>query len=271
MAPFLAAVVQMTSTPDVEANWESARTLIEQAAAQGAKLVATPENTNFLGSHEAKAQRAEPRDGTTCRRFADLARHLEIFLLLGSFNERGAKAGRCYNTSMVFSPSGECLGAYRKIHLFDVDLSSAVCFVESATVQPGDDPCVVRSDLAVLGLTICYDLRFPELYRHLVSSGAEILTVPSAFTCPTGRDHWLPLLQARAIENQCFVLAPGQVGHHEGSGGRQTYGHSVILDPWGDILAMADDGPGIALAEIDLERLRELRSSMPVLEHRRLA
>lgn len=270
MSRFTAAVVQMTSSPDVEANWQVAQSLVEQAAAQGANLVATPENTNFLGSHEAKAQQAESLDGPTCRRFSNLARRLGIHLLLGSFNERGNGDGRCYNASVLFDPSGQRLAFYRKIHLFDVDLSDEVRFVESATVQPGDTPCVVPSELGTFGLSICYDLRFPELYRKLVVSGAEILAVPSAFTCPTGRAHWLPLLQARAIENQCFVLAPAQVGEHPDSGGRKTYGHSVILDPWGDVLALIEDGPGVALAEIDLGRLQELRRSMPVLQHRRL-
>lgn len=270
MNAYTAAVVQMTSSPDVEANWRDARSLVEQAADRGAQFVATPENTNFLGSHEAKAAQAESLDGPTCRRFSDLAKRLGIHLLLGSFNERGRGDGRCYNTSVLFGPDGKRLAFYRKIHLFDVDLSTEVRFVESATVEPGDTPCIVPSELGTFGLSICYDLRFPELYRRHVAAGAEILTVPSAFTCPTGRAHWLTLLRARAIENQCFVLAPAQVGEHPNSGGRTTYGHSVIIDPWGEVLALLEDGSGIALAEIDLAQLHELRRSMPVLTHRRL-
>ena len=268
---FLAAVVQLTSTADTDANWKNAASLVEQAATAGAQFVATPENTNFLGSHEEKARRAEPLDGPTCHDFSALAKQLEIYLLLGSFNERGPTPQRCYNTSVLFGPAGERLAVYRKIHLFDVDLSSQVRFVESASVVHGSEVQTVHTPLATLGFSICYDLRFPELYRQLARSGAEILMVPSAFTVPTGRAHWQILLQARAIENQCFVMAPAQVGTHDDEGLRETYGHSLVIDPWGDVIASIErDEPGFALAEIDLERLRDLRRKMPVSEHRRL-
>lgn len=271
MSSFLAAVVQLTSTEDTEANWQITRSLVEEAAAAGARLVATPENTNFLGSHREKARRAETADGPTCIRFAELARRLGIHLLLGSFNEICDEPGRCFNTSVLFAPDGRRLGSYRKIHLFDVDLPPDVCFVESATVARGSEPCTLRTELATLGLSICYDLRFPELYRQLVTSGAEILTVPSAFTRPTGEAHWATLLRARAIESQCFVLAPAQVGRHDPEGQRETHGHSLIIDPWGEVLAeVEDDAPAVALATLDFDRLHQLRRSMPVLEHRRL-
>jgi predicted amidohydrolase len=267
---FLAAVVQMTSTSDEAGNWESARALVESAAARGAQLVATPENTNYLGPHAEKVRRAEALDGPTCGRFADLARRLGIHLLLGSFNEAAGDQARCANTSVLFAPDGAVLATYRKIHLFDVDASDELRFVESATVVPGEETVVVETPLCRLGLSICYDLRFPELYRRLAAAGAEVLAVPSAFTLTTGKDHWEPLLRARAIENQCYVLAPAQHGRHDDGGLRESWGHAMIVDPWGQVVACASDGPGVALAEIDLERLERVRRAMPVASHRRL-
>lgn len=266
---FLAAAVQLTSTSDEAANWESARALVERAAALGARFVATPENTNYLGPHEEKVRRAEPLDGPAVGRFAELARRLGIHLLLGSFNERSDEPGRCYNTSVLFGPGGAVLATYRKIHLFDVDIPE-VRFAESATCKPGEEPVVVDTPLGRLGLSICYDLRFPELYRRLVAQGAEILLIPSAFTLATGKDHWEPLLRARAIENQCYVVAPAQHGKHDDGGLRESWGHAMIADPWGQPVAVASDGPGLALAEIDLERVARIRRSMPVARHRRL-
>jgi predicted amidohydrolase len=267
---FLAAVVQLTSTSDAEANWRSADFLVRKAAARGAALVATPENTNYLGPHEEKVRRAEGLDGETCRRFAALARELRIHLLLGSFNERSPVAGHCYNTSVLFGPEGTQLATYRKIHLFDVAVAPDVVFQESATVEPGDAPVVADTPLGRLGLSICYDLRFPELYRELVRRGAELLAVPSAFTLTTGKDHWEPLLRARAIENQCYLLAPAQHGRHDDGGLRQSWGHAMIIDPWGHVVALAADGPGIAVAEVDRGRLRSVREHLPALAHRRL-
>jgi predicted amidohydrolase len=268
--PFLAAVVQMTSTSDSEANWRSARGLIERAASRGAVLVATPENSNFLGPHDQKAARAETLDGETCGRFAELAGRLGIHLLLGSFNERSDEPARCHNTSVLFGPDGDRLAVYRKIHLFDVDVDSTVRFAESATVKPGAEIVVAETPLARLGMSICYDLRFPELFRGLVDAGAELVSIPSAFTLTTGKDHWEVLMRARAIETQCFVIAPAQHGRHDDKGLRRTYGHSMIVDPWGHVVARCPDGPGVALAEVDLERVREVRRGMPVADHRRL-
>ncbi len=270
MSTFLAAVIQLSSTSDAEANWEGARRLVERAAVQGARLVATPENTNYLGPHAEKVRRAEPLDGPTCSRFAELARRLGIHLLLGSFNERSDEPARCHNTSVLFGPDGGRLAVYRKIHLFDVDVSEEVRFQESATVKGGTEVVVAVTPLARIGLSVCYDLRFAELYRRLVERGAEVLAIPSAFTLTTGRDHWHPLLSARAIENQCYVLAPAQHGRHDDEGLRESYGHAMIVDPWGHMVAMASDGPGVALAEIDLGRVRAVRRAMPVAGHRRL-
>jgi predicted amidohydrolase len=267
---FLAAAVQLTSTSDEQANWESARALIERAAASGARFVATPENTNYLGPHEEKVRRAEPLDGPTVRRFADLARGLGIHLLLGSFNEKSDEANRCYNTSVFFGPDGSILGTYRKIHLFDVDVPGGVRFSESATCKPGEVTAVVDTELGRFGLSICYDLRFAELYRQLADQGADILMIPSAFTLATGKDHWEPLIRARAIENQCWVMAPAQHGKHDDQGLSHTWGHAMIVDPWGLPVATASDGPGIALAEIELGRVEKVRQAIPVRQHRRL-
>ena len=266
---FLAAAVQLTSTSDTEANWASARDLIERAAHHGAQLVATPENTNYLGPHLQKVQQAEDLEGPTCTLFSELAGGLGIHVLLGSFNERG-DASRCYNTSVLFGPQGQRLAVYRKMHLFDVDVSPEVSFTESATVIPGAEPLVVPTALGQLGLTVCYDLRFPELYVQLVKDGAEILTVPSAFTMMTGKDHWYPLLRARAIESQAYVIAPAQCGRHDDEGIRHSYGHSLIIDPWGQVVAAAAEGPGLALAEVDLETVARTRAAMPIQSHRRL-
>lgn len=267
---FQAAVVQLTSTSRQDENLEEAARLIREAAGRGARLIATPENTNFLGPHEAKVERAETLEGPTCTLFSELARETASYLLLGSFNERSPDPRRCFNTSVLFAPDGEILAHYRKIHLFDVDVASDVRFEESATVVAGDRVAVVATPLAQLGLSICYDLRFPELYQELVEGGAEMLAVPSAFTARTGKDHWHPLLRARAIETQCFVLAPAQSGVHDDNGYRETYGHSLIVDPWGQILASVAEGPGLAVADIDLGRLERIRRSMPVQQHRRL-
>jgi predicted amidohydrolase len=267
---FLAAAVQLTSTSDERANWEMAEGLVARAAASGARFVATPENTNYLGPHEEKVRRAEPLEGPTCRRFGALARRLGIHLLLGSYNEKSDDPGRCYNTSVFFAPDGETLAVYRKIHLFDVDVPNGVRFSESLTCLPGEGTTVVATPLGRFGLSICYDLRFGELYRRLVDEGAEIVMIPSAFTLATGKDHWEPLVRARAIETQCYVVAPAQQGKHDDGGLAQTWGHAMIVDPWGIPLATASDGPGLALAEIDLERVARVRQAIPVGSHRRL-
>ena len=273
---FLAAVVQLNSSSDAEASSGEAEALVRKAAARGAALVATPENTNYLGPHEEKVRLAEGLDGPTCSRFAALARELGIHLLLGSFNERAAigdgepPAARCHNTSVLFGPDGGVLAVYRKIHLFDVAVPPDVVFQESATVVAGSEAVLAETPLAWIGLSICYDLRFPELYRALVENGAEILAVPSAFTLATGKDHWEPLLRARAIENQAWVLAPAQHGRHDDGGLRQSWGHAMIVDPWGEVVAQVSDGPGIAVAEIDLARQRAIRERLPALAHRRM-
>jgi predicted amidohydrolase len=186
--------------------------------------------------------------------------------LVGSVAER-FDATHCYNTSLLFSPEGDLLAYYRKIHLFDIDIPGGPRFQESATIRPGAEVVVVPTALGQLGLSICYDLRFPLLTQRLVEKGAEILMVPSAFTLQTGKDHWHPLLRARAIESQCYLMAPAQEGPHDSGGLRHSYGHSLIIDPWGTVLAECGEGPGLCLAEIDLERVRKIRRAIPVRQH----
>lgn len=267
---FRAAVVQLSSGADVEANWRGVETLVRAAAAEGARFIATPENTPFLGPHSEKVRRAEPLDGPTCRRTAELAAELGIFLLLGSFAERSQDPERCYNTSVLFGPDGRRRAAYRKIHLFDVDVSPQVRFQESATVLPGADSVVVDTEIGRVGMSVCYDLRFPGLYQKLRQQGADLITIPSAFTAVTGRDHWHVLVRARAIETQCFVLAPAQQGRHDDEGLRESYGHSLIVDPWGAVIAEAEmEAPGFVVAEIDGERTARVRRQIPAAEHAR--
>ncbi len=266
---YLAAVVQLTSTSDAVGSMASADALVRRAARYGATFVATPEATNYLGPHDEKVRLAETLDGPTPTHFSALAAELGIHLLLGSFNERSEDSARCHNTSVLFAPDGSRVAHYRKIHLFDVDHSQAVRFLESDTTAPGVAPMVAHTDVGRIGMSICYDLRFPGLYQACRDQGAEVLTVPSAFTLTTGKDHWQTLLRSRAIENQAYVLAPGQVGHHDDGGLRDSWGHSMIIDPWGDVVGCAPDGPGLALAEIDLQRVAAVRRGMPVHQHRR--
>ncbi|MFT4622863.1 MAG: putative amidohydrolase [Myxococcota bacterium] len=267
---FLAAAVQLTSTSDEATNLSVAQALIRRAAGFGATLVVTPEQTNYLGPHAEKVRRAQPIDGPLVQGFCDLARELSITLVLGSFNEASDEPSRCYNTSVAIGPDGKLIAAYRKIHLFDVDHSDTVRFRESSTCKPGTEPVVAETAVGQIGMSICYDLRFPELYRHYVDHGATLLTVPSAFTLTTGKDHWHALLRARAIETQCYVIAPGQHGHHDDGGLRESYGHSMIIDPWGQIIGMCPDGDGLALAEVDPRRTQRIRAGMPLAQHRRL-
>jgi deaminated glutathione amidase len=270
MASVLAAVVQVTSGADLEHNLDRCRSLIEEAAGMGAKLVVLPENFAFLGEHEtAKMAVAEavPGDGRILATMRQLARDRQVDLVLGGMPE-AVSATHVHNTSVYLDARGEIRGIYRKIHLFDVAIPDGAVYRESASVKPGDATVVVDGDVGKVGLTICYDLRFPELYRTLVQKGARILTVPAAFTLHTGRDHWHPLLRARAIENLAFVLAAAQFGRHNAK--RVTFGHACIVDPWGHVLAEVGDREGVAVAELDFDYQDRLRRELPALEHRRL-
>jgi len=260
------AVCQLNSRDDRELNTEIARTLLSQAAAGGADLALLPEYTDYLGPARG-APAAGPVDGEYPLAFADAARELGMWVHLGSFHEAGP-AGRTYNTSLLFDRAGTLAASYRKIHLYDVEIPGRVSFHESASIEPGVDPVVVDVEGISVGLSICYDLRFPELYRVLADRGARVLVVPAAFMLHTGRDHWEVLLRARAIENQCYVLAAGQIGDHDP--GRTCFGRSMVVDPWGTVVAQAPDTVGVTFADLDLERLETIRRELPSLANRRL-
>ena len=263
-----AAVCQMRSGEDVPRNLMSAQTLVRDAARAGATFVTLPECMVFLRAEGETGPDAQNIDGAWAKLFADLARELKITLLMGSFPETADAAGRPYNTTLLFGPTGERVGVYRKIHLFDIDLPGHEHLKESRAITPGAELVVADAGFAKVGLSICYDLRFPELYRALTVQGAEVLLVPSAFTERTGRDHWEVLLRARAIENLCYVMAPAQWGRH--SSNRASYGHAMIVDPWGTVLAQVPDGEGFALAVLDFDRLHRLRAELPALQAKKL-
>jgi predicted amidohydrolase len=265
---FLAACVQMRSGADKPKNVDAAVALVEQAAAAGARLVVLPETFSWRGPAEGDAAAAEELSGPTIARLARLARQLRVTLVAGSILERADDGGLPFNTSVVLGTDGSVLGSYRKVHLFDVSLPGKVEVRESARRGHGDAPVCVATEVGRLGLSVCYDLRFPELYRHLAHAGAELLCVPSAFTFPTGAAHWEVLLRARAIENQCWVLAANQFGPT--GQGHADYGHSAIVDPWGTVVACASDGERVVLAELDLGLVARVRREMPCLEHARL-
>ena len=267
-ASVLAAVVQMTSTADVERNLDTAERLVGLAAGRGAQLVGLPENFAFLRSEGTAVSEPQTLDGPWVRRMADVARRHRITLLLGSLPEKVEGDTRVANTSVLLGPDGATLAVYRKIHLFDIDIPGMEQLKESRAVRPGEAVVVASSPVGAIGLSICYDVRFPELYRRLTREGARILAVPSAFTDRTGKDHWEVLLRARAIENLAYVFAPAQVGDH--GRGRASHGHALIADPWGAIVAQVPGGEGVAVAAIDFERQDRLRRELPALDHRRL-
>jgi predicted amidohydrolase len=262
-----AAVVQMNTTADIDANVDTAFRLIGEAASRGARLVVIPEKFHYLGEMEGVTRAAEPIEGPLLQACAGVARTHGIFLVAGSVWERAEGDARPFNTTVLFGPEGDRLAHYRKIHMFDVDVGGH-SYRESEECRAGDE--VVAASLGedgpMLGLTICYDLRFPELYRALAVAGAEMVTVPAAFTMTTGRDHWEVLLRARAIENQVYVIAANQYGR-EGRG-LESYGRSLIVDPWGVVLARVPDGEGVALADIDLGTVARVRRMLPSLANR---
>ncbi len=266
MSPHCAAAIQMVSGADVGANLRAAAALIAEARAAGADVIALPENFACMGASETdKLAYAEPDGKGPLQDFlgGQATRH-GVWLLGGTIPLRDARPGRVRAASLLYGPQGERLARYDKMHLFDVTLTNGEDYRESATIAPGTAPVAVDVAGLRLGLSVCYDLRFPELYRAL--GAADILFVPAAFTQRTGAAHWEVLLRARAIENLAYVVAPNQGGEHPG--GRRTYGHSMIIDPWGQDCAICNVGPGMALMALDLERLRKLRGTFPCLEHR---
>jgi deaminated glutathione amidase len=263
------AVGQMRSGEDVEANVLEAERLLGEAADGGADLAVLPEVFAYLGPSSRRAELAEPVPGPVTDRLAAVAAARSMWVLGGSVLERDGD--RVFNTSPLFDRSGELVARYRKIHLFDVELPGQAPFRESATFAAGDQLITFETDQARVGLSICYDLRFPELYRGLMALGAEVLLVPAQFQFETGKDHWHVLLRARAIEDQCFVVAAGQWGAFGDGGGHRSYGHSLVADPWGRLLVEApEEGSGVWFADLDLGELRRIRQRLPALQHRRL-
>lgn len=278
MSELVVGAVQMTSTENLEGNLERARELVRQAATFGALLVGLPENFAYLGNdrdHRLAIAETLPDPGTAgagptgpiLGAMQELARATGTWLLLGGFPERGA-GNKIRNSAVLLDPSGAVVSVYRKMHLFDVDVPGGRRFRESEAIEPGGAPVVAETPWGGLGLSICYDLRFPELYRALTAGGARIVTVPSAFTVETGKDHWHVLLRARAIENQVFLLAPAQFGVHGPN--RSSYGHALVVDPWGVVLAECGDHEGVALARLDFDYQDRVRAALPVLTHRRV-
>jgi deaminated glutathione amidase len=267
MKSYLAAAIQMTSVPDVQKNLAQAEEFIDLAARQGAELVGLPENFAFMGEESDKLAQAQ-----------NIAQHTEIFLktmaqryqiaILGGGFPVPTDSAKVYNTAVLIDSTGQELSRYRKVHLFDVNVPDGNTYRESSTVMAGDElPNICLTEkLGNIGLSVCYDVRFPELYRYLSHKGADVLFVPAAFTAFTGKDHWQVLLQARAIENTCYIIAPAQTGINYAR--RQTHGHAMIIDPWGAILADAGELPGIAIAEINPGRIEQVRRQMPSLQHR---
>jgi predicted amidohydrolase len=260
------ALVQLDARDDVVANIAAAVGLADDAAGGGARFVALPEYLHFRGSDQGFRDSARPIPGPHTEPFSEVARRHGAWILVGSTAEISPDPRRPFNASALIAPDGSVAAVYRKVHLFDVDVEAGPADTESARVTAGDRLVTADVDGAIVGLSICYDLRFPELYRALALAGAQILTVPSAFTARTGRDHWEVLLRARAIENAAYVLAPSQIG---GPPGQAAYGRSVVIDPWGTVVAQAPDVVGIIRAELDLERVASIRRQIPVLANGR--
>jgi nitrilase len=264
------AAAQMNSGDDVAANLESAQRLIEEAAERGASLVVLPENFAFLAADETgKLAIVEAfGDGPIQDFLGRMAREHGIWLVGGTTPIRSDDPRRAYSASLLYSPGGQCCARYDKIHLFDVGVPGKdESYRESATAMPGDAPATFAAPFGRIGMAVCYDIRFPAHFEWLGRAGMDILTVPAAFTVPTGEAHWNVLLRARAIESLCFVIAAAQSGLHPGN--RRTYGHSMVVGPWGDVLAEVAQGPGIAFAELDMTELDRLRQRFPALSHRR--
>jgi len=263
------AVVQMNSRDDKDANLAAAVELIDRAAAGGARFVSLPEVWPYLGPTGGERAAAETIPGPAVDRLAERARSHRIYLHAGSMLEVRVDEPRLFNTTVVFDPNGEIIARYSKIHMFDVSLDGVGGYQESENVAPGDEIVTCEVDGVTVGLAICYDLRFPELFRILALRGAEAIILPAAFTMTTGKDHWETLIRARAIENGVYMVAPAQVGSYsDGSGERWCYGRSLIVDPWGTVLATAPDSPTVISAGLDMARVRAVRRQVPSLANR---
>lgn len=267
MVKTIVAAVQMNSGSDKEKNMRLAAELVTEAACNGARMVALPELFSWQGSSREMPSASEPIPGPSSARMAELAAGLKIFLLCGSILERNPRGSRPFNTSFLINPSGRITGLYRKLHLFKARLPDGTVLNEKVAYTAGAGIVTATTPLGRLGFSICYDLRFPELYRAMVDRGAVIITVPSSFTFATGKAHWEVLLRTRAIENQVYVIAPNQ--HGRDPRGTRRYGHSMIIDPWGNILASRREGNGIIYARLDPAFLRQVRKNLPCLRQRR--
>ena len=263
---FLLSCVQLHSSNDLDANLDRCRHWIRESVRRGADLILLPEDYAFLATHEEEKLKLTLDDLENIKEsIREEAIRYNVYILAGGHPTISDDPVKLHNTSTLFSPLGEELGHYHKIHLFDAAPPGAVPLKESERVEPGEVICLAETPLCKIGFSICYDLRFPELYRNLALAGAELITIPAAFTLTTGKDHWRPLLQARAIENQCYVAAPAQWGRHSET--RFSFGQSMICDPWGTPLACAAEGEGIAVAVFDPNRLNEVRENLPSLRH----
>jgi len=261
----LVSAIQLNSTQNKDENLKKSIEYIEKAAHAGAKLIVLPEYMNYISSKKEALSQAETIPGPTTNQLSEKAKELGVYIHCGSMLEY-YNDEKAYNTSVLINDKGRIEATYRKIHLFDLDVENVVTYKESDLIQPGEDIVTAKTTVGNIGLSICYDLRFPELYRNLTLQGAEILTVPAAFNQNTGIHHWEPLLKARAIENQCYVIAPGQIGSYEG---KPTFGSSMIIDPWGMVVARASDMEGFITAEIDLDYVARLRQQLPCLSNRK--
>ena len=269
MTDFLVAALQITSTSNVEANFAEAEEQIELASRRGSELIGVPENCAFLGEDNEKLRMASELS-TKCTNFLKtMSQRYQVFLLGGGYPVPAGDNRHTFNRSALFGKDGQVLAKYDKIHLFDVDLPDGNLYKESSTILSGEEhpPVIDVPGLCKIGLSICYDVRFPELYRHLSKKGAELIMIPAAFTAFTGKDHWQILLQARAIENTAYVVAPAQTGIHYGR--RQSHGHAIVIDPWGTVLSDAGKTQGAAIAPADKERVKKIREQMPSLKHRK--
>lgn len=266
--PIRVGVIQMNSSGDVGHNLARAEGLLEEAAAMGATIAALPENFACMGTEDERRGCAEDLDGPIVSFLRRSAKRLSLAIVGGSFPERDPDApGKMFNTCVLVDPEGALAAVYRKVHLFDAEVATGALYQESAYIQPGKDLVVAPAEGILCGLSLCYDLRFPELYRYLALRGARIIFVPSAFTLFTGKDHWFPLLRARAIENQVYIAAPAQCGRH---GERLlTYGHAAIVDPWGIVVAQAPDRECVTVSDVVPAYQDEIRRRLPVLSHLR--
>lgn len=265
------AALQMASGPNIQANLDEAAKLIEQAASQGAKLLVLPENFSQMAtSDQERVSNAEtPGDGKVQKFLATQAKKNNCWIVGGTIPIKSSEANKAYSSSLVFNDKGEQVARYDKIHMFDVLIeANNETYNESKTTTAGDEVVVIDTPFGRLGLSVCYDLRFPELYRTMIDKGMEICALPAAFTAFTGQSHWEPLIRARAIENQCYMVAAAQGGYHLNN--RQTFGHSMIVNPWGNILGSVGTGPGVVITEMDIKVLENTRKHFQVLNHRRL-